>query len=231
MVFNRSIKIIATSNETKLKIPKKFHFKTSIELAISPDDKNIVQDNFFLNKSIDIFNLCFVGVFEHRKGINIILEILKKLKRNNIKFFFNFYGDGTLKQYIQEFIHNENLVNHVKLHGLIPQKDVTQEMKKNHIFLFPSLRDSGGFVLFEAMSVGLPSIILKLGGPANIIDDNCGIIIDTKNKDQTSLIDEIYNNLTELIQDIDKLKKLSNNCYSRLKLFSWKSKINKIYGK
>ena len=81
------------------------------------------------------------------------------------------------------------------------------------------------------MSVGLPSIILKLGGPANIIDDNCGIIIDTKNKDQTSLIDEIYNNLTELIQDIDKLKKLSNNCYSRLKLFSWKSKINKIYGK
>jgi len=231
MVFNKSIKIIATTNETMLKIPKKFHFKTSVELAIAPDDKNLVQDKYFLEKPINIFNICFVGVFEHRKGINIILEILKKLKKNDIKFFFNFYGDGPLKKYMQEFILKENLMNNVKLHGTILQKDITQEMKKNHIFLFPSLRDSGGFVLFEAMSVGLPSLILKLGGPANIIDDNCGIIIDTKNKDEKNLIDEIYNNLTNLIQDADKLKILSNNCYSRLKLFSWKSKIKKIYGK
>ena len=231
MVFKRSIKIIVTSNETKLKIPKKYHHKTFVELAIAPDVKNVVQDQFFLNKSTDISKLCFVGVFEHRKGINIILEILKKLKKNDIKFFFNFYGDGPLKKYIQEFILKENLMNNVKLHGVIAKKNITKEMKKNHIFLFPSLRDSGGFVLFEAMSVGLPSLILKLGGPANIIDNNCGIIIDTKNKDEKNLIDEIYNNLTNLIQDVDKLKILSNNCYSRLKLFSWKSKIKKIYAK
>ena len=67
MVFNKSIKIITTSNETMLKIPKKFHIKTSVELAIAPDDKNLVQDKFFLDKPINIFNICFVGVFEHRK--------------------------------------------------------------------------------------------------------------------------------------------------------------------
>jgi glycosyltransferase involved in cell wall biosynthesis len=231
MIFKRSIKIIVTSNETMLKIPKKYHHKTFVELAIAPDVKNVVQDQFFLNKSTEITKLCFAGVFEYHKGIYIILKILKKLKENNVKFFFNFYGDGPLKKYIQEFILKENLMNNVKLHGVITKKNITKEMKKNHIFLFPALRDSGGFVLFEAMSVGLPSLILKLGGPANIIDNNCGIIIDTKNKDEKNLIDEIYDNLINLIQDTDKLKKLSNNCYSRLKLFSWKSKIKKIYGK
>ena len=79
------------------------------------------------------------------------------------------------------------------------------------------------------MSVSLPSIILKIGGPPNIIDKKCGIIIDPYNKTEKVIIDEIYNELIELKNNTIKLKELSNNCNMRIKLFTWESKIKKIY--
>lgn len=231
IVLKKSTKIITTSNETKLKIPKKYHSKTFVELGISPNESNSIQHKINTNNLKKNFNLCFVGSLEHRKGINIILKVIQKLKKNNFNFFFNFYGDGPLKKKIKKFIVRENLTTYIKLHGTIPHEKVCEEMKKNHILFFPSLRDSGGFVLFEAMSVGLPSLILKLGGPANIIDNNCGIIIDPQNKSQQYLVDEICEKFYELADDENKLKKFSNNCQSRIKLFSWKSKIANVYGK
>ena len=231
IVFKKSVKIIATTNETKLKIPKKYHSKTTVELAISPDEMNGIQQKNNTHNLRKNFNICYIGVLEHRKGINIILKVIQKLKKNNFNFFFNFYGDGPLKSNIKEFIKRENLTSSIKFHGAIPHEKVCEEMKKNHILFFPSLRDSGGFVLFEAMSVGLPSLIFKLGGPANIINNNCGIIIDPQNKTQKYLVDEICEKFYELADDESKLKKFSNNCQSRIKLFSWKSKIANVYSK
>ena len=229
MVFSKSQKILVTSLETKYKIPKKYHYKTFIELAISPDSESILKKNIPKKNYTQFLNICFAGVFEHRKGIIIILEIIKKLKENNHKFLFNFFGKGPEKKYIDNFIKKEDLNNYVKFFGNIKREKIYEELSKNDIFLFPSLRDSGGLVLFEAMSVGLPSIVLNVGGPSCIIDKNCGILIDVKDKDQHQVINQIYNELDILIKNKSKLQNLSNNCLLRVKKFSWSNKIKKIY--
>lgn len=229
MVFRKSYRIIATTPETKHKIPNKYHYKTLIELAISPEPEKIFKKNISKKNSTKLFNICFAGIFEHRKGINIILEIIKKLKENNQKFLFNFFGEGPEKQYMQNFIKRENLNDYIKFFGKISRKRIYEEMSKNDIFLFPSLRDSGGFVLFEAMSVGLPSIVLNIGGPSYIIDKTCGIIIDVNKKDQNQIINEIYNELNYLINNKSKLEAMSENCLVRIKKFSWSNKIKKVY--
>lgn len=229
MVFSKSHKILVTSSETKYKIPTKYHYKTFIELAISPDPGSLLQKNIAKKKYTEFLNICFAGVFEHRKGIIIILEIIKKLKENNHKFLFNFFGEGPEKKYMENFIKKEDLNNYIKFFGNIKREKIYEEMSKNDIFLFPSLRDSGGFVLFEAMSVGLPSIVLNVGGPSCIIDKNCGILIDVNEKDQHQVINEIYNELNILIKNKSKLQNLSDNCLQRVKKFSWTDKIKKIY--
>ena len=229
MVFSKSHKILVTSPETKYKIPKKYHHKTFIELGISPDPESLFKKNISKKNYTKFLNICFAGFFEHRKGIIIILEIIKKLKENNHKFLFNFYGKGTEKKYIENFIKKEDLNNYVKFFGNIEREKIYEEFRKNDIFLFPSLRDSGGFVLFEAMSVGLPSIVLNVGGPSCIIDKNCGILINVKEKNQHQVINQIYNELNILIKNKSKLQNLSNNCLLRVKKFSWSNKIKKIY--
>lgn len=229
MVFKKSQKIIVTTDETKSKIPKKYHYKTFTELAISPNDEILIEKNLSFKESNNLFQICFAGVFEHRKGIYIILETIKKLKQKNIKFIFNFYGDGPIKNFIKNYIVKTNLQNEVKLHGKVSYEKINKELIKNDIFLFPSLRDSGGFVLFEAMQAGLPCIVLNLGGPAKIIDQKCGIKIDVDGKSQTQIIKEICNNLSYLSKNKNKINEMSKNCLINLNNFSWSNKIKKIY--
>ena len=66
------------------------------------------------------------------------------------------------------------------------------------------------------MSVGL-SIVLNVGGPSCIIDKNCGILINVKEKNQHQVINQIYNELNILIKNKSKLQNLSNNCLLRVK--------------
>ena len=228
--FKKAHKIIVNSQATKSNIPKIYHKKTVLDLAISIDEKQINSDQK-INFNKEIFNFCFVGSYEHIKGINIILKILKKLKKNNHNFFFNFIGSGTLENYIKKYIKKNNIEKFTKIYPNIPHNKVFEIMLKNHLLLFPALRDSGGLVVLEAMSVGLPSAVLSLGGPSILVNDNCGIIVDTEGKDEDDIVDEIYINIKELMKNRDKLKKMSNNCLERVKLFSMKNKVNKIYGK
>jgi len=228
MTFKRAIKIIVNTEQTKKKIPKSYHHKTFIELAIAIDEQQSTNtQNIDFDK--EKLNLCFVGNYEHIKGINIILKIIKKLKVNNHKFLFNFIGSGSLENYIKENLKKNKFNDCVKIHQKIPQDKIFEFMKKNQLLIFPALRDSGGIVLLEAMSIGLPSAILALGGPSQIVNKDCGIIINTSEKNEDEIANDFYFELKGVINDRKKLKQMSINCLNRVKTFSWHNKFNKIY--
>ncbi len=228
--FKKAYKIIVNSEATKSNIPRIYHKKTILDLAISIDEKQI-NSNQIINFNKEIFNFCFIGSYEHIKGINIILKILKKLKNNNYIFFFNFIGSGPLEGYIKEYLKKNNIEKFSKIYPNIPHKKVFDIMLQNHLLLFPALRDSGGLVVLEAMSAGLPSAVLSLGGPSKLVNDNCGIIVDPNDKDEDDIVDEFYIKIEDLMKNRDKLKKMSKNCLDNVKLFSMKNKVNKIYDK
>jgi glycosyltransferase involved in cell wall biosynthesis len=229
LTFKKSLKIIVTSEATKNKIPKKYHHKVLVELAISLDKKKLSKINEIASLDNKHFLFCYAGVLEHRKGINILLKIINKLKQNNYNFIFSFFGDGILRLYIKKYILDNNLSNSVKLFGNLNQLKLHEEMGKNQLLLFPSLRDSGGLILLEAMSIGLPSAILNLAGPSEIITNDCGIVIDVLNKNEDEIVDEFYIEIEKLIIDKKRLTKMSQNCLLRIKNFSLNNKINKIY--
>ena len=228
MTFKRAIKIIVNTEHTKKNIPKSYHHKTFIELAIAIDEQkpNIPQNIDFDKEKL---NLCFVGNYEHIKGINIILKIIKKLKANNHKFLFNFIGSGSLENYIKESLSKNGFEDCGKIHKKISHDKIFEFMKKNQLLVFPALRDSGGMVLLEAMSVGLPSAILALGGPSQIVNKECGIVINSTKKNEDEIANDFYFQLIEIINDRNKLKQMSINCLKRVKIFSWYNKLNKVY--
>ena len=47
-----------------------------------------------------------------------------------------------------------------------------------------SFRDSGGFVVLEAMAAGLPVVCLRLGGPALTVTDETGIRVAAESPHQ-----------------------------------------------
>jgi glycosyltransferase involved in cell wall biosynthesis len=53
-------------------------------------------------------------------------------------------------------------------------------MRKAHIFCLPSIRESGGAVLLEAMASQRPIVAVAFGGPAEIVDDQVGAAIEPR---------------------------------------------------
>ena len=97
--------------------------------------------------------------------------------------------------------------------------------------MFPSLRDSGGVVALEAMSFGLPVATLNLGGPGQIVNNECGIQIEVGNKTENEIILELTSRINNLFNNRDELFFKGNKSIERAKEFNWKKKAHLIYDK
>ena len=52
--------------------------------------------------------------------------------------------------------------------------DYLKELGESHVFLLPSLRESAGITMMEAMLAGCVPVVADCGGPAHIVTDDCG---------------------------------------------------------
>jgi glycosyltransferase involved in cell wall biosynthesis len=98
------------------------------------------------------------------------------------------------------------------------------------IFLFPSLHDSGGMVVLEAMAHGLPVVCFDLGGPGVMVDDSCGRVVATKGKSETDVVNELAEALIGLVTNSSVWSQLHNRALNRTKYFSWKNLVCRMYG-
>ena len=83
----------------------------------------------------------------------------------------------------------------------------------------------------EAMSTGLPCAVLNLGGPNIIVDSNCGIKINVKDKDEGQISNEFVNSISELTKNPDIYEHKSKMSLNKIKQFNWTHKVSTIYNK
>ena len=225
-MYRNSKKIFYNSNETKELIPEKFHHKSKKILAISIDENEISKKPQEIKKKI---NICYVGRLEQLKGIDILIDTFYLIKSKNKNVNFNIVGSGPYDFQIKRKINNLKLGKNIKLQKYMPRKKLLKFYKQNNFLIFPSLRDSGGMVLLEAMSKGIVVAGLNIGGPNEIINKNIGIKIDVKNYSYNQIIKKLSNEILALISNRKKYKQMSKNCLSRVNEFSMKKKIDLIY--
>jgi hypothetical protein len=48
-------------------------------------------------------------------------------------------------------------------------------LHEHDVFLFPSLHDTGGLAVLEAMCAGLPAVCLDVAGPGALVREQCGV--------------------------------------------------------
>ena len=106
----------------------------------------------------------------------------------------------------------------------------SHELYQQHdVFLFPSLHDSGGMVVLEAMRHGLPVVCLDLGGPSVMVDDSCGYKINTSGRSETDVVDGLGYTLIKFFEDSEQRKYLAKGALERARSISWKSLVKSIY--
>jgi hypothetical protein len=83
-------------------------------------------------------------------------------------------GSGNFLNAAQRQIEKLGLGNRVNFKGRLPRDEVLKIYPEYDVFVFPSLHDTGGYAVIEAMFNELPVICLDCGGPAVAVRDGCG---------------------------------------------------------
>lgn len=180
---------------------------------------NPVSSDFFIQKREDnVSNIVTLGRLTKQKNFELLIDSYDSVK-DKIDDNLLIYGDGELKEKLQEKIKAMHLENRVFLMGRTnDSKDVLRNAK---CFVMSSDFEGMPNALLEAVCMLVPSISTDCpcGGSKIILDGN-GILVPMNNKEELGkAIESIYN-------DSNLSKKLSNKCEIKRNLFETNTILN-----
>lgn len=213
-------KVIAVSEAVKrYLVDKKIFPAGKIEViyhGVKIDDMSRAENN---TQKITVGT---IGNLNRLKGYRYLLESLRILKSENHTYDFQFeiVGPGTDEKKIKDFATKYNLDGGVKFYGEI--ENVHDLIKKWDIYVQPSLSESFGLAVAEAMSYGIPVIATRVGGLKELVSNDSGILVEPKNAHALSCA------IMRLSHDQSLRKKLGQNAQRRIKkYFSFDDMIKK----
>ncbi|MBI3451122.1 MAG: glycosyltransferase family 4 protein [Acidobacteria bacterium] len=113
--------------------------------------------------------LLTVGRLMPYKGIELLLRMCGRL-RARCDFTLTIVGRGSpwYTGFLESVADRESIGDRVRFLAPIPRAELIEMYRSHDVFCFPSLADTYGIALVEAMSCGLPVVVSDCGGPAEI---------------------------------------------------------------
>ncbi len=173
--------------------------------------------------------ICWSGLHIPRKSLNLLIEALAVLKRDDVELHVIGEGQCTTKW---KKMASRLGVNNIIWHGWVKRNEAWEIMQKSHAFCITSLSDLTSTVILEALSLGLPTIALDHCGFSNVLTNNCGIKISINSHKQ--VVDDIAKAIGRLADDEKNRREMAVAAKERATQFDWTSKaeqINVIYKK
>ena len=122
---------------------------------------------------------------------------------------------------------NLNLSQRIHFHGYLPQQEAAKHLARASALVLPSLFESGGAVVLEAMALARPVIATAWGGPTDYLDETCGILVPPTNS--KALIQGFAAAMTQLATNPAQATRLGAAGRARiLQHFDWEKKIDII---
>jgi len=156
-----------------------------------------------------LFFLSVLDEFHKYKGLDYLLEALKRIKKKNPDVKLIVGGKGKLLKYYKQKVISMGLRDNVKFAGFIPDEKIVEYYNKCDVFALPSIsakQEGFGIVLLEAMACEKPVVSTEIVGVAEDIKErNAGKII--KPKDDEGLAKAII----EILEDKNLARKMGKN--------------------
>ncbi|MCH8033730.1 MAG: glycosyltransferase family 4 protein [Bacteroidetes bacterium] len=172
----------------------------------------------FYKKNKDYLSLLFVGTLTESKGIIDLIDALSLIKKANIHFKATIIGKGDLEEHIQKTIFNRDLVDYVKLIGIVEHKKIFSYYEEADIYI--SLNKLGNLsnTVLESMTLG--KCVIMLGkDPTDFTDVFTEKFVPT---DKVNFInrENIVDNLVNVLVHLHENYSLVSEYSSQMKKFA-----------
>jgi len=138
-----------------------------------PAGRAAARSRFGANGEIVI---AVVAALERRKGQDVLLEALSRVRRERSRFLCLLSGDGSERAALEARAANLGLDASVRFLGYRPQ--VADLLAAADVFVMPSRKEGLGVAILEAMAMALPVVASAVGGiPESVEDGRSGILV------------------------------------------------------
>lgn len=177
-------------------------------------DRNILVDR----KPIFLF----IGQLIHRKGLQYLLASCAALKAQGISdYTLLILGTGSERQEFQDLSHSYGLEGCVRWIGQVNYEELSTYFINSDVFVFPTLEDTWGMVVLEAMGFGKPILCSKWAGAAEMVVENeNGFIFDPFNPEELAQI------LDYFIKNPDAIKTTGNKSRQLISQYTPKTAVD-----
>ena len=116
-----------------------------------------------------------VGQLKEKKGFQYLLKACQILRSKDYVFNCQIIGEGSLREELEQQIHELALESFVTLRGALPHESVIEEYQHSTMFVLPCITGSDGDrdgipnVILEAMAMQLPVISTQHSGIPEVI--------------------------------------------------------------
>ena len=202
-------KIYCINNETQKQISRIVGKDVPLmpELALRDEYKNLPIQK----RKNDILKIVFVGRLIGKKGIAFLVDALS-LMPTDMNWELLIFGDGDDHALIEKQIADSGIGKNVKLMGNRPLNQIAEAYQQADVFVLPSLRETSGNVLLEAMAYAVPIVAFDTSFCRLLKEVDCGVFINTEQA-LNNIKEDYCKAIVTLGQDKELAKQMGLNGY------------------
>ena len=178
----------ATSEKEIEDISQQINTKNNLFVAEDLPRK-VSNEPIHKSKEAGSLKVVFISRIAPNKNLKDTIQILRRVKS---RIEFTIYGPVHVAEYWEECKKElEKLPNNINwfYKGNIDSENVVDVLKKQHVFLFPTLGENFGHVIQEALSAGCPCIISNQTPWQDFEEEGVGFVFPVE--DQNKFVEAI----------------------------------------
>ncbi|MFZ1085835.1 MAG: glycosyltransferase family 4 protein [Terracidiphilus sp.] len=213
--------IFVTTSESLWLVPPKWRYKTEVQLAIATHGIAAANE---MRRPPRTPRFVFAGHLIHLKGVHLAIRALGHVKTSLPEATLTLIGSGPAEGWLRSVAMRYGVAHAVEFVGQIPRQKLVDSLGSYTALVFPSLHDTGGMVVLEAFSQGLPVICFDLGGPGVLVNESCGIVVSAKDADESRTVAGLADAMVAMATRTDsEMEGLSRGARERAREISWAS--------
>ena len=123
--------------------------------------------------------VCTSGRLAREKGLDRLLRAFRRVQATLPEAYLLLVGGGPWEQECRALIASLGLEARVRVTGYVTRDEVFDCLAESDLFVFPSITDTQGLVVLEAMALGCPALAARSGAVRDMIQDGeNGVIVD-----------------------------------------------------
>ena len=219
--LNRCDYIMFANKETRDFLGLDENFPLVTEIAA---DEISIEKRTISNDINDERVFLFAGRMVYRKGLELLFDAIMEIP-DEWKYIVKIVGDGPDFLHLKHRCESNSLLSaHVQFMGAVQYSEMQREYELSDVLIMPSIRETTGTVLIEAMSQGMPVITINKFGGAILVDENTGWLYNGENR--KSYIDGLKNAMVACIENPKEVERRGQNAREKVKGYTWKRKCN-----